>query len=254
MKRRLLTLCSALSLLLCVAVCLLWVRSYWTTDEWFLIYRAAGGSEYIRSCRGQFVFRHTLPDGQEPHGGVERVSHRAVRTDTLPPGFGGSPDDRPAHRAGRAWPLQRRWGPVRWDFRPAAQPLDAYHRDERAARQDAEARLAVLRQNEHGPDPTYGPSIKAQIRTVEGRLNQRHFLAPPEGPRWQLTVPAWALAAASALLPGVWFLVPHLRRRRRRRAGLCVACGYDLRASPERCPECGAAARSELSTNPGASQ
>jgi len=34
-------------------------------------------------------------------------------------------------------------------------------------------------------------------------------------------------------------IVTMARGRLRQRANLCVMCGYDLRASPDRCPECG---------------
>src|SRR5688572_12023844 len=53
-----------------------------------------------------------------------------------------------------------------------------------------------------------------------------------------IAVPAWLPVAAFAA-PPLAFVVRRARRRRRRIAGRCAACGYDLRASPHRCPECG---------------
>jgi len=52
------------------------------------------------------------------------------------------------------------------------------------------------------------------------------------------TAPLWALCVVFAMLPmlrlGMW-----IRRRRRPGENCCQNCGYDLRATPQRCPECG---------------
>ncbi len=53
-----------------------------------------------------------------------------------------------------------------------------------------------------------------------------------------IAIPFWFLFLPSAIPPVLWF-VSLRRRRRRARSGHCVACGYDLRESKEKCPECG---------------
>ena len=66
----------------------------------------------------------------------------------------------------------------------------------------------------------------------------------PSGYETQFVLPFWLLAAAAAVQPTIWFA----RHRRSRIAAsridrqLCPTCGYDLRATPQRCPECGAVA------------
>jgi hypothetical protein len=54
-------------------------------------------------------------------------------------------------------------------------------------------------------------------------------------------VPLWLVTLVSTLvpLPAIRSTIRRRRASRRRQSGLCERCGYDLRASPGRCPECG---------------
>lgn len=53
-----------------------------------------------------------------------------------------------------------------------------------------------------------------------------------------LAIPYWFLTTLSGL-PLAARGVQEIRAHRRRRRGRCAGCGYDLRATPDRCPECG---------------
>jgi hypothetical protein len=59
--------------------------------------------------------------------------------------------------------------------------------------------------------------------------------------RWIRFSAVWPIVATGLLplarLAGYWF------RRRSKPGDGCAECGYDLRTTPERCPECGAVAR-----------
>jgi hypothetical protein len=168
MKRRLLNLLTALSLLLCVAVVGLWVRSYWAKDAVWWSPEPDRSAIIAVSTQGSLVWQH-----------VQSPNRRGPLVRTA--GFG--------HESGR---------PENWNIRP--QWINAGWWE-----------LAGL---------AYGRSASPSYRA--------HLLRLP----W------WFPCLMTALLP-LARLTSHARRRSRGQGRVCPVCGYDLRATPGRCPECG---------------
>ena len=97
------------------------------------------------------------------------------------------------------------------------------------------------------------PGEFQRVMNSIGRPNARSVIAGRFALTWQFTdalgvprawfiaagIPHW-LAIAACLLPPAWVVRRQLRRWRWKRGGCCLNCGYDLRATPGRCSECGA--------------
>jgi hypothetical protein len=109
------------------------------------------------------------------------------------------------------------------------------------------------------PQPTsaaLAPDLDVRLQgSTPAFLGLRQYvIAPPNSPNGVshtesgLLGATWAGILLAAFIPG-YSLLPLFRSRTRRHRlanGLCLHCGYDLRASPERCPECGHAPVSAL--------
>lgn len=90
-----------------------------------------------------------------------------------------------------------------------------------------------------------------QLETAESRRGSRFSVGWDTQDREPLhartvwfACPYWAAAAVTGAVPAGWLVTTLVSLRRQRRwagLGFCRGCGYDLRESKERCPECGAA-------------
>lgn len=86
----------------------------------------------------------------------------------------------------------------------------------------------------------FGKSGLLGFAAYEGAA--RHYILLPPTVLWGVAAPHWFLFILTAMPPALWLARRHgWLERRRHAAGRCVHCGYDLRASRERCPECGRA-------------
>jgi hypothetical protein len=162
--RFLFAVCSAVSLLMCIAMLALWVRSYWVND-------------YV-------AFSGTDEDGAELSVASVWGSNRGALS---------------VYRVGGAWTTTR----VVWRSPPAkvsVGPLTWWQR------------------------LGFGYRYYSYGGTITGG------------------VPHAVPVALFVCLPVFWMSRRRQKWRRVNR-GLCPSCGYDLRASPERCPECGTPAK-----------
>jgi hypothetical protein len=118
---------------------------------------------------------------------------------------------------------------------------------------DLERLLALLNQDALHVHPTPAPLAAGATASplgegifgfVAGNTDAGGVADIPGSRMFYVIVPDWSAALAFAA-GGFWRLLGKSAQRQRRRAkGLCVNCGYDLRETRDRCPECGTAIES----------
>ncbi len=90
-------------------------------------------------------------------------------------------------------------------------------------------------------------SIQADMLQLRGRRAAQTISRPRiTFSNGRAAVPTWPLLPVCLILPVLWWR--RHQRQLRLAHGLCPHCGYDLRASPDRCPECGMPSPSPAAT------
>jgi hypothetical protein len=199
-RRRLFNWLVALSVLLFLATIAFWVRSYWRGDEFYI---------QRQMHRWEFASSSGVLEASVKQRYPAEITYSA-----------------------KAPPKIRFTGPPQ----SYGDELTVRHFD-------------INTRSQAGPWPRSGPflyrlgfqwDIESTI-SVTGRLPNRIEKSPADVGRF-VGVPTWFVTILAALLPSAWIAGKYRHRRQKQRLanGQCINCGYDLRATPDRCPECGA--------------
>ena len=113
---------------------------------------------------------------------------------------------------------------------------------------DNASEVRGLHTNQDAPIPPFNGLIFLDVETTEKitswKASEFEFYQIHDvisGNRTaQIIAPFWSICVSLIVLPLAWAVrLIRAKRRNRLRMGFCPSCGYDLRATPTRCPECG---------------
>ena len=214
--RRLFTLASALSLVLCIAMLVLWtLSSKW--DRWLVLPSTASGRMWVVGSdhRGLRVITVSEWPNRESWRFYSAEADRPIANEIF----------------AAATP------PVGWE------PVTIRYFYQFPIWIEFDDTNVTARRYPTGVEFVRGPaSTQADDTDGEGSGSAR------VGTATAINVPHWLIALAMAAI-GLPWLVQLTGRvllvRHRRRRGRCGSCGYNLAATPGRCPECGTAVSSE---------